>query len=51
MVPFRMSFDPDDKFTTLEDIDNMFDYIFMVDIVLNFNTAVYSKGALIKKRK
>jgi hypothetical protein len=52
MIPFRISFaDESDEFNFLEQIDPIFDFIFLFDIVLNFNTGVYVKGMPTFRRK
>ncbi len=53
MIPFRLSFeeDNDSAFLTLSSFDPYVDGIFLFDIFLNFNTAVYTKGVLIYNRK
>ncbi|EAR85630.2 cation channel family protein (macronuclear) [Tetrahymena thermophila SB210] len=51
LIPFRVSFDPNDQFSMLVQLDNIFDFVFLGDILLNFNTAIYRKGNLIRKRK
>ena len=53
MIPFRLSFEEDNNtfFDGLSSIDIYFDAIFLTDIVINFNTAVYNKGILIYNRK
>ncbi|KAL4479754.1 hypothetical protein ABPG73_017975 [Tetrahymena malaccensis] len=51
LIPFRVAFDPNDQFSILVELDNIFDFIFLTDILLNFNTAIYRKGNLIRKRK
>jgi hyperpolarization activated cyclic nucleotide-gated potassium channel 2 len=45
MIPFRMSFqDESDIWMTFESIDTVIDFIFLIDIVVTFNTAIYHKG-------
>ncbi|KAL4497341.1 hypothetical protein ABPG72_011276 [Tetrahymena utriculariae] len=51
LIPFRVAFDPNDQFAILVSMDNIFDFIFLADLFLNFNTAIYRKGNLIRKRK
>ncbi len=55
MIPFRLSFEEentsDQLFLGLQRVDPVMDGIFMFDIVLNFNTAIYKKGNLIYDRK
>ncbi len=53
MIPFRLSFEEENNsfFDSLNSIDIYFDVIFLTDIVINFNTAIYNKGILIYNRK
>lgn len=43
IIPFRISFSNED-FEFFENIDLTFDFVFMTDICLTFNTAIYKKG-------
>jgi hyperpolarization activated cyclic nucleotide-gated potassium channel 2 len=43
MIPFRISFVEIDE-PIFYKVDLIFDCIFMTDIVLNFNTAIFRKG-------
>jgi hypothetical protein len=45
MIPFRMSFeDSGDEWLVFDDIDLVFDFMFLTDILITFNTAIYCKG-------
>lgn len=50
MIPFRIAFSEED-FPVFESIDLVFDFIFMFDILLTFNTAIFKKGNLVYDRK
>ncbi len=44
MIPFRLAFTNESNYNTFAIIDLTFDSIFMLDILLNFNIAVYLRG-------
>ena len=51
MIPFRMSFESDDfSFEILATIDPFVNFMFLTDILLNFNTGIYYKGEPCYKR-
>ena len=43
LIPFRISFAWDD-FVIFENLDLAFDFVFITDICLTFNTGIYKKG-------
>jgi hypothetical protein len=43
IIPFRISFSLEDL-EIYQNLDLAFDFIFMADICLTFNTAIYRKG-------
>jgi hypothetical protein len=51
MIPFRLSFENEDhSFEILKSIDPVVDFMFMTDILLNFNTGIFYKGEPCFKR-
>jgi hypothetical protein len=47
-IPFRISFEEEgDVWNIFDMIDIISDFIFLTDILFNFNTSIYSKGITI----
>lgn len=44
MIPLRLAFEDVDNYEPFQTSDNVITYIFIADLLLNFNTAYYEKG-------
>lgn len=44
MIPFRLAF-TNEEVSIFNEVDLVFDIIFMLDIAVNFNTSIYLKGS------
>jgi hypothetical protein len=57
-IPLFLSFDDFNSsefdvifFKSFQTIDTVFDFVFLLDILLNFNTAIYVKGEPVYDRR
>lgn len=49
-IPLLLSF-PEIETTEIDMISNFINFFFAADIIMNFNTAFYKRGVVVKKRK